>query len=268
MKALIFTLLLICVVSTLAARKRSKLRENQDPAHRIAFAVKVLDDLVQYSTNPELNERYWNAFFAAYDLDENGLTKEEFHHGIDLWTRDNGFGGQSKPGTDAIFDHLNEDGNDVLTIDEAIKGSSSIFGWYLLITQNKLRLYSAELSEQLAETRCTDTVNSVAGFQVFPAVADEIAASWDADNDGQLSLAEVIDENDTLASMLFLEHLSRDEAEGLFNDLDEDGDGFISHEAGATYIRNYLNRVNEVACPGEDLTHVYDDIVHAEDIVV
>jgi len=262
MKALVLAILLISLVGTLAVRRHTRMRqENVDTAHKIANAVKVLDDLEQYSTSESLNEAYWNAFFEAYDVDENGLTKEEFHRGIDAWTIKNGFGHQSKPGTDAIFDQLNTDGDDVLTLDEAIQGSGAIFGWYKLISKNVLRLLSAQLNEELAQTRCDDTVASVAGFKIFPGVAEEIGASWDTNDDGQLSKDEVIASNNVLADMLFLEHISDDEAEDLFDDLDEDGDGLISTEDAGTYIQNYLQEVVGNACPGADLEHVFDKVI-------
>ena len=264
MKALVLAILLVSLVGTLAVRRHTRHRLLPvDTAHKIANAVKVLDDLERYSTDEALNEEYWNAFFRAYDVDENGLTKEEFHHGIDAWTIKNGFGHQSKPGTDAIFDQLNEDGNDVLTIDEAVKGSSSIFGWYKMISQNVLRLLSAQLNGELALTRCTDTAYSVAGFQVFPAVSEEIGASWDVDGDGQISQDEAVSENNTLMDMLFLEHLSDDQVDDLFAGLDEDGDGALSLDQASDFIQGYLRGVIENACPDQDVDHIFDSIVPA-----
>lgn len=249
MKALVLALLLISLVGTFALRRTTRHRHHhRDVGHKIADAIAVLDDLQELSESESLNQEFWEGFFEKYDLDGNGLDKDEFHKGIDDWTKRNGFGHQSKPGTDAIFDQLNKDGDEYLSIEEAKDGSQAIFEWYKLITQNVLRKYSNQLSGDLDDTRCSDTKNSVAGFDAFPGVSAEIGASWDENGDGYLSQEEVEENNEVLMDMLFLEHLEDDDATDVFKSLDTDGDGYLNLDQAGDYIRAYLDRIVQNAC--------------------
>jgi len=251
---LTFVVVLLALSSALALSK-NKLKKTQaatnagDTAHNLAGAILGGDALGALAYDNDLNKEFWNAFFAKFDVDGvAGLSKDEFHHGIDDWTMGHGFGHQSRPGTDGIFDDIDADHSGVLTIDEAIVGSRSIFQWYSNILQNVKRGLARNLLKELLTSQCQDIRNTIAGFTAFPSVALYIAKSWDVDQSGTLERSEVIRENDTLMSMLFLEPLTSEEKGAIFDNLDSNHDGKLSYAEGEEFIYGYLHTLVDDAC--------------------
>lgn len=252
MRTLTFVVVLLALSSALALSKnklKAKATAGGDTAHNLAGAIFGGDDLAALAVKDDLNNKFWNDFFAKYDKDGvAGLSKDEFHRGIDDWTMGHGFGHQSKPGTDGIFDDIDTDHSGLLTIEEASNGSRAIFQWYKNILQNVQRGLARKLYSELAASRCQDIRNTIAGFTAFPSVAVNIATSWDYDHSGLLDRSEVIRENDQLISMLFLEPVSAEEKGKIFDKLDTDHDGLLSYKEGTEFIYSYLNAIVDDAC--------------------
>jgi len=250
-------LILLCLVASLACalvvpnnsflRRRSSTKA--DPGHDIAKVIALEDHLKVLSTSPEANRKFWEDFFRRFDVDgQAGLSKNEFFAGLDNFVTSNGLRHHPQVLTDALFDDINSDKNDVLSLEEAVFGSQAVFDLLRNSIQNLLRHLAFELYQQKVASKCQDLRNALNAITAFPSVLPAFARSWDTDNSGRISKEEVLKDTRMAFSLLYVDDLSQEEMLQLFRQFDTDQDGQLSDDEAGKFLHAYFQQVVNNAC--------------------